>query len=81
MSIDAVFTQFLLTFMISAYAAANKVVLGQLKTAKKSNEITAIPELLTLLYIKGGLVSIDAIGCQTHIQPRVCGNRATTRSH
>ncbi len=53
--------------MVSAYAAANKVVLGQLKTAKKSNEITAIPALLTLLDIKGCLISIDAMGCQTAI--------------
>lgn len=53
--------------MVSAYAAANKIVLGQIKTAAKSNEITAIPELLTLLDIKGCLVSIDAMGCQTHI--------------
>lgn len=53
--------------MVSAYAAANKMVLGQIKTAAKSNKITAIPELLTLLDIKGCLVSIDAMGCQTHI--------------
>ncbi|WCH53166.1 ISAs1 family transposase [Aeromonas salmonicida] len=53
--------------MVSAYAAANKMVLGQLKTAAKSNEITAIPELLTLLDIKGCLISIDAMGCQTEI--------------
>lgn len=53
--------------MVSAYAAANKVVLGQLKTAAKSNEITAIPQLLTLLDIKGCLISIDAMGCQTEI--------------
>lgn len=53
--------------MVSAYAAANKVVLGQIKTAEKSNEITAIPELLTLLDITGCLLSIDAMGCQTQI--------------
>lgn len=53
--------------MVSAYAAANKVVLGQIKTEAKSNEITAIPELLTLLDIKGCLISIDAMGCQTAI--------------
>lgn len=53
--------------MVSAYAAANKLVLGQIKTDAKSNEITAIPELLALLDIKGCLVSIDAMGCQTEI--------------
>ena len=53
--------------MVSAYAAANKLVLGQIKTDAKSNEITAIPDLLALLDIKGCLVSIDAMGCQTDI--------------
>lgn len=53
--------------MISAYASANKLVLGQLKTDSKSNEITAIPELLRLLDLRGALVSIDAMGCQTKI--------------
>ena len=53
--------------MISAYASANKLVLGQLKTDNKSNEITAIPELLRLLDLRGALVSIDAMGCQTKI--------------
>jgi predicted transposase YbfD/YdcC len=53
--------------MVSAYAAANKLLLGQIKTDAKSNEITAIPDLLALLDIKGGLVSIDAMGCQTEL--------------
>ncbi|USD64186.1 ISAs1 family transposase [Vibrio sp. SCSIO 43136] len=53
--------------MVSAFATANGVVVGQRKTDAKSNEITAIPELLQLLDIKGCLVSIDAIGCQTNI--------------
>lgn len=47
--------------MVSAFSAANGVVLGQVKTAEKSNEITAIPELLNL---QGCLVTIDAMGCQ-----------------
>lgn len=51
--------------MISAYASSNKLVLGQLKTEEKSNEITAIPELIKLLDIKGALVTIDAMACQT----------------
>jgi len=53
--------------MVSAFATANGVVMGQLKTEAKSNEITAIPALLKLLDIKGCLVSIDAMGCQKDI--------------
>lgn len=53
--------------MVSAFASHNKVVMGQLKTSAKSNEITAIPALLKLLDIKGCLISIDAMGCQTNI--------------
>ncbi len=53
--------------MISAYASSNKLVLVQLKTEQKSNEITAIPELIKMLDIKGALVTIDAMACQTNI--------------
>lgn len=53
--------------MLNAYACANKLVIGQYKTDKKSNEITAIPELIKLLDLRGALVSIDAMGCQTDI--------------
>lgn len=53
--------------MVNAFACANKVVLGQVKTDEKSNEITAIPELVRLLDIGGSLVSIDAMGCQKDI--------------
>ncbi|KMJ43316.1 transposase [Xenorhabdus khoisanae] len=53
--------------LVSAYATANKLVMGQVRTQKKSNEITAIPELINLLNLKGALVSIDAMGCQTQI--------------
>lgn len=53
--------------MISAYASANKLVLGQLKADQKSNEITAIPKLLKMLDLRGSLVTIDAMGCQTNI--------------
>lgn len=50
--------------MVSAWVAKNRLVLGQVKTEEKSNEITAIPELLKLLEIKGCIVTIDAMGCQ-----------------
>jgi predicted transposase YbfD/YdcC len=53
--------------MVSAWALENKMVLGQVKTKEKSNEITAIPELLTLLELEGCIVTIDAMGCQKEI--------------
>jgi predicted transposase YbfD/YdcC len=53
--------------MVSAWATQNRLVLGQLKTEEKSNEITAIPELLKLLVLKDCIVTIDAMGCQTEI--------------
>ena len=53
--------------VVSAWASANRLVLGQLKTDEKSNEITAIPELLKALVLKGCIVTIDAMGCQTEI--------------
>lgn len=53
--------------MVSAWAAQNRLVLGQLKVDDESNEITAIPELLKLLAISGCIVTVDAIGCQTQI--------------
>jgi predicted transposase YbfD/YdcC len=53
--------------MVSAWATANELVLGQVKVDDKSNEITAIPALLELLDINGCIVTIDAMGCQTDI--------------
>jgi predicted transposase YbfD/YdcC len=53
--------------MVSAWATGNGIVLGQVKTEEKSNEITAIPRLLELLNLKGCLVTIDAMGCQKQI--------------
>jgi len=53
--------------MIGAWATVNRLVLGQIKVDAKSNEITAIPQLLKLLAIKGCIVTIDAIGCQTQV--------------
>lgn len=54
-------------YMVSAWATENQLVLGQTKVADKSNEITAIPELLRLLDISGCIVTVDAIGTQTEI--------------
>lgn len=53
--------------MVSAWACQNNMVLGQIKVNEKSNEITAIPALLHLLDIKGCIITIDAMGCQTAI--------------
>lgn len=53
--------------MVSALTCGLGLVLGQLKTSEKSNEITAIPELLRLLDLRGALVSMDAMGCQVAI--------------
>lgn len=53
--------------MVSAWATSNRLVLGQIKTDDKSNEITAIPKLLKLLKLDGATVTIDAMGCQKEI--------------
>jgi len=57
--------------MISAWASANSISLGQLVVDAKSNEITAIPKLLDMLQLKGAIVTIDAMGCQTDIARRI----------
>lgn len=62
--------------MVSAWCNANNMVLGQVKTDDKSNEITAIPELLNLLDIKGCTITIDAMGCQTDIAAKIVGKEA-----
>lgn len=62
--------------MVSAWAAANHVCLGQVVTEEKSNEITAIPKLLELLEISGALITIDALGCQTEIAKQIVAKDA-----
>ena len=57
--------------MVSAWASQNRLVLGQRKVTEKSNEITAIPELLRVLDLNGAVVSIDAMGCQTEIAAQI----------
>jgi predicted transposase YbfD/YdcC len=57
--------------MVSAWATANHLVLGQRTVEEKSNEITAIPKLLELLQVQGCLVTIDAMGCQTKIAEQI----------
>ena len=53
--------------LVSAWASANRLVLGQVAVADKSNEITALPVLIKLLDLRGSIVTIDAMGCQTEL--------------
>ncbi|WP_337177623.1 ISAs1 family transposase [Paludisphaera sp.] len=62
--------------MVSAWATANRLSLGQIVADAKSNEITAIPALLKLLELKGCLVTIDAMGCQTAIAEAILAREA-----
>jgi predicted transposase YbfD/YdcC len=62
--------------MVSAWSSENGLVLGQEKTAEKSNEITAIPQLLDVLELKGCIVTIDAMGCQTVIAEKIIQKKA-----
>jgi len=55
--------------MVSAFAARQRLVLGQVKVAEKSNEIVAIPKLLDMVAIEGAIVTIDAMGCRCHGLP------------
>lgn len=57
--------------IVSAWAAENQIALGQVKVNEKSNEITAIPELLSMLELSGCIVTIDAMGCQTEIVKQI----------
>ncbi len=61
--------------MVHAWATENHLLLGQKACAEKSNEITAIPELLKTLNLKGCLVTIDALGCQQKIARQITGKK------
>jgi predicted transposase YbfD/YdcC len=62
--------------MVSAFAARQRLVLGQVKVAEKSNEIVAIPRLLDMLAIEGAIVTIDAMGCQREIAAKIIAKKA-----
>jgi len=62
--------------MVSAYATEQCLSLGQLATEEKSNEITAIPELLDLLTLQGSTITIDAMGCQREIAKKIIQKKA-----
>jgi predicted transposase YbfD/YdcC len=61
---------------VSAFAARQRLVLGQIKVADKSNEIIAIPKLLDMLAIEGAIVTIDAMGCQRDIAQKIVDKKA-----
>ena len=62
--------------MVSAWATAQHLVLGQRKIEDKSNEITALPELLQVLALEGCIVTVDALGCQTDIAETIVNRGA-----
>jgi len=62
--------------MVSAFAARQRLVLGQVKVAEKSNEITAIPKLLDMLAIEGAIVTIGAMGCRREIVTKIIDQKA-----
>lgn len=62
--------------LVSAWATRSRLMLGQIKTESKSNEITAIPELLKVLDIKNCIITIDAMGCQTKIAKQILSQEA-----
>lgn len=57
--------------LVSAWASKNKMLLSQVKTQEKSNEITAIPELLDMIDVKDSTVTLDAMGCQQAIAKKI----------
>lgn len=63
-------------YIVSAWAAENGLVLGQVKVDEKSNEITAVPELLRVLQLEGAIVTLDAMGCQKEIAAHIIARKA-----
>jgi len=62
--------------MVSAWSTENGLTLGQVATEEKSNEITAIPELIDQLDVKNAIVTIDAMGCQKKIAKKIVDRQA-----
>jgi len=62
--------------IVSAFAARQRLVLGQVKVAEKSNEIVAIPKLLDMLVVEGAIITIDAMGCQREIANKLIAKKA-----
>ena len=64
--------------LVSAWAARSRLVLGQVATEEKSNEITAVPKLLEMISLKGAIVTADALNCQRAIAAQVIAEVAIT---
>jgi len=62
--------------LVSAWASSHRMLLAQVKTETRSNEITALPKLLKLIDIRGSIITIDAMGCQTSIAQHICSQGA-----
>jgi len=62
--------------LVNAWSVQNSIVLGQYKVNEKSNEITALPELLKLLQVEGSIISIDAMGCQKEMAKQIIEAKA-----
>jgi predicted transposase YbfD/YdcC len=62
--------------VVSAWVAENQITLGQIKIEEKTNEITAIPELLDMLDVEGSIITVDAMGCQKSIVSQVIESKA-----
>jgi predicted transposase YbfD/YdcC len=62
--------------IVSAFAARQRLVLGQVKVAEKANEIVAIPKLLDMLVVEGAIITIDAMGCQREIANKLIAKKA-----
>ena len=68
-------------YLVSARAEENGIVLGQIETSKKSNEITAIPELIKQLELENAIVSINIMGCQKAIAEQIIEKKSTMSLH
>lgn len=62
--------------IVSAWCDKNDLILGQIKVDEKSNEITAIPQLINMLFVEGSVVTIDAMGCQKKIAKKIIKKNA-----
>ena len=62
--------------MVSAFAARQRLVMGQVKVSEKSNEVVAIPALLDMMAIEGAVVTVDAMGCQREIANKIIAKKA-----
>lgn len=65
-----------MTHIVSAFATHNSLLFSQIKTDKKSNEITAIPKILEFLDVAGAIITIDAMGCQKEIAQKIIDKKA-----